>query len=198
MLTTEFIREVEYPNWLENVVVVRKKGGKYRVCVDYTNLNGACPKDSFSLLRINQIVDVTVGHRMLSFIDAFFGYHQIPMFQPDKEKWSFVTPHGLYYYRVMLSGLKNVGTMYQGLMTKIFRPLIGHTVEVYIDDIVVKSRTQSEHTQHLEETIRLTWTYNMKLNLIKCTFGVSARKFLGLMVTQRGIEVNMDQIKVVL
>lgn len=88
--------------------------------------------------------------------------------------------------------------MYQRLMTKIFRPLIGHTIEVYIDDIVVKSRTQSEHTQHLEETIRLTWTYNMKLNLTKCTFGVSARKFLGLMVTQRGIEVNMDQIKVVL
>ena len=87
---------------------------------------------------------------MLYFIDAFYGYHQIPMFQPDEEKTAFVTPHGLYCYKVMPFGLKNVRAIYQRLMTKIFKPLISQTMEVYINDIVVKSKTRSEHTLQLE------------------------------------------------
>ena len=94
LLAVGFIREVEYPNWLANIVVVPKKGGKWRVYIDYTNLNDICPKDSFPLHRIDQIVDATAGHGMLSFIDVFSGYHQIPMFQLDEEKIAFVTPHG--------------------------------------------------------------------------------------------------------
>lgn len=135
---------------------------------------------------------------MLSFIDVFFGYHQIPMFQPDEEKTAFVTPHGLYCYRVMSFGLKNIKATYQRLIIKIFKPLISQTVEVYIDDIVVKSKTKGEHAQHLEETFRLMKVYNMKLNLAKCVFGVNAGKFLGFMVTQRGIEICPSQIKVVM
>ncbi|KAL6334073.1 hypothetical protein AAG906_001834 [Vitis piasezkii] len=92
-LLGEFIREVEYPDWLANVVVVPKKEGKWRVCVDYTNLNNACPKDSFPLPRIDQIVDSTAGQGMLSFLDAFSGYHQIPMSPADEEKTTFITPH---------------------------------------------------------------------------------------------------------
>nr|CAN74304.1 hypothetical protein VITISV_013003 [Vitis vinifera] len=142
--------------------------GKWRVCVDYTNLNNACPKDSFPLPRIDQIVDSTVGQGMLSFLDAFSGYHQIPMSPTDEEKTTFITPYDLYCYKVMPFGLKNAGATYQRLMTKIFKPLIGHTVEVYVDDIVVKSKTREEH-------------YDMKLNPSKCAFGVSVGKFLGFM-----------------
>ena len=109
------------------------------MCVDYTNLNNACPKDSFPLPRIDQIVDSTIGQGMLSFLDAFSGYHQIPMSPVDEEKTAFITPHDIYCYKVMSFGLKNAGATYQRLMTKIFKPLIGHTVEVYIDDIVVKN-----------------------------------------------------------
>ena len=87
---------------------------------------------------------------MLYFIDAFYGYHQILMFQPDEEKTAFVTPHGLYCYKVMPFGLKNVRAIYQRLMTKIFKPLISQTMEVYINDIVVKSKTRSEHALQLE------------------------------------------------
>ena len=94
--------------------------------------------------------------------------------------------------------LKNAGATYQRLMTKIFKPLIGRTVEVYIDDIMAKSKTQSEHTQHLVETFLLMRAYNMKLNSTKCAFGVNTGKFLEFMVIQRGIEVNLDQIKVIL
>ena len=92
LLQNGFIKAVKYPEWLPNVVVVLKKGDKWRVCVNYTDLNDACPKDSFPLPRIDHIVDASTEHGMLSFLDAFSGYHQIPMHPPDKEKTSFITP----------------------------------------------------------------------------------------------------------
>ena len=128
-----------------------KKGGKWRVCVDYTNLNVACPKDYFPLLRINQIVYTSAGHGMLLFLDAFSGYHQIPMYPLDAEKTTFITPHGLFCYNVMSFGLKNAKATYQRLVTKMFRPLLGKTMEVYIDDMLVKSKERPDHTTHLQE-----------------------------------------------
>ena len=159
-------------------MVVPKKEGKWQVCVDYTNLNNACPKDSFPLPRIDQIVDFTARQGMLSFLVAFFGYHQIPMAPANEEKTAFITPYGLYCYKVMSFGLKNVGATYQRLMTKIFRPLVGRTVEVYIDDIVVKSKTREYHAHHLQEFFHLLRRYGMKLNPSKCAFGVNVGKFL--------------------
>nr|CAN83045.1 hypothetical protein VITISV_015525 [Vitis vinifera] len=154
--------------------------------------------DCFPLPRIDQIVDSTSGQGMLSFLDAFSGYHQIPMSPDDEEKTAFITPHGLYCYKVMPFGLKNAGATYQRLMTKIFKPLIGRSVEVYIDDIVVKSKTREQHILHLQEVFYLLRKYDMKLNPSKCAFGVSAGKFLGFMVSQRGIEVSPDQVKAVM
>ena len=131
------------------MVVVPKKGGKWRVCVDYTDLNEACPKDSFPLPRIDQIVDVATWHGILSFLNAFSGYHQVPMHSLDIEKTTFITPYGLYCYDVMLFGLKNSRVTYQRLVTKIFRPLLGNTMETYIDDMLVKSKERFNHTKHL-------------------------------------------------
>ena len=112
LLHNKSIRVVKYSEWLANVVVVPKKGNKWRVCVDDTDLNDACPKDSFPLLCIDQIVDASARHGMLSFLDAFSGYHQIPMHPPDVEKTSFIMPYGLYCYNVMPFRLKNVGATY--------------------------------------------------------------------------------------
>ena len=140
LLQCGFIRAVKYSEWLANVVVVPKKGNKWRVCVDYTNLNDTCPKDSFPLPRIDQIMDASIGHGMLSFLDAFSGYHQIHMHPPNAEKTFFTTPHGLYSYNVMHFGSKNTRATYQRLVTKMFRPLLGSTMEVYIDDMLVKSK----------------------------------------------------------
>ena len=112
LLRVGFIREVKYSEWLANVVVVPRKSNKWKVCVDYTDLNEACPKDSFSLPRIDQIIDALVGHGMLSFLDAFSDYHQIPMHSPNVEKTTFITPHGLYCYNVMSFGWKNAGATY--------------------------------------------------------------------------------------
>ena len=197
LLAAGFIREVKYFEWMANVVVVPKKGGKWRICVDYTDLNEACPKDSFPLPRIDQIVDSTARHGILSFLDAFSGYHQIPMYLPDVEKKTFVTPQGLYCYNVMLFGLKNLGATYQRMVTRIFRPLIGKSMEVYINDMLIKSKKSPNHTRHLQETFELLRTHDMKLNSLKCAYGVSLGKFLGFMVTQRGIEANPIQLKAI-
>ena len=194
LLRLGFIREVMYLDWLANVVVVSKKGDKWRVCVDYTDINEACPKDNFPLPRIDQIIDASAKHVMLSFLDAFSSYHQIPMHPPDAEKMAFITPHELYCYNVMHFGSKNTGTTYQRLMTKILRPLIRKTMEAYINDMLVKSKERPNHTKHLQETFELLRTNGMKLNPLKCVFGVSLGKFLGFMVTQRGIEANPMQL----
>ena len=108
LLRVCFIREVKYPEWLANVVVVPKKGGKWGVCVDYTDLNEACPKDNFPLPSIDQSVDAAARHQLLSFLNAFSRYHQILMHLPDVEKMTFITPHRLHCYNMMPFGLKNV------------------------------------------------------------------------------------------
>ena len=198
LLQNGFIRLVKYPEWLANVVVVPKKENKWRVCVDYTDLNDACLKDSFPLPRIDQIVDASAGHGLLSFLDAFSGYHQIPMHPPDAEKTSFITPRGLYCYIVMPFGLKNAGVTYQRLVTKMFRPPLGSTMQVYIDDMLVKSKQRQDHATYLQQVFDLLREYGMKLNPLKCAFGVSVGKFLGFMVTQRGIEANPLQLKAIM
>ena len=120
LLTVGFIREVYYPEWLANVVLVKKANGKWRMCVDFTDLNKACPKDSFPLPRIDQLVDSTAGHKLLTFMDAFSGYNQIKMAEEDQEKTAFITSQGLYCYKVMPFGLKNAGATYQRLVNKMF------------------------------------------------------------------------------
>ena len=198
LLQAGAIREVEYPEWIANVVLVKKANGKWRLCIDFTDINKACPKDNFPLPRIDLIVDATAGHELLSFMDAFYGYNQISMDTNDQEKTSFVTAQGTYCYRVMSFGLKNVGATYQRLVNRMFQKQIGATMEVYIDDMLVKSTTTDLHIAHLSEAFQILRNYNMKLNPTKCAFGVSAAKFMSFIVNHRGIEANPDKIKAVL
>ena len=189
---------MEYLEWLAKVVLVKKVNGKWRLCIDFTDVNRACPKDSFPLPRIDLIVDATAGHELLSFMDAFSGYNQINMDPDDQEKTSFVTGQGTYCYRVMPSGLKNAGATYQRLVNRMFQKQIGASMEVYIDDMLVKSTTEKLHIAHLVEAFLILKEYNMKLNPAKCAFGVSTEKFIGFIVNNRGIEANPDKIKAVL
>ena len=124
LMAAKFIREVYYPDWLANIVMVKKANGKWRMCVDFTDLNKACPKENYLLPRIDQLVDSTAGHKLLSFMDAFSGYNQIRMDEADQEKTSFVTSQGLFCYEVMLFGLKNARAIYQRLVNHMFRPQI--------------------------------------------------------------------------
>ncbi|KAI5334662.1 hypothetical protein L3X38_024795 [Prunus dulcis] len=193
-----FIREVDYPTWLANVVMVRKPRKGWRMCVDYTNLNRACPKDSFPLPRIDQLVDATAGHALLSFMDAYSGYNQIFMHPEDQAHTSFITDRGLYCYKVMPFGLKNAGATYQRLVNHLFAPLIGSTMEVYVDDMLVKSRTADQHIPNLSAMFTILKQYKMRLNPTKCAFGVASGKFLGFMISQRGIEANPEKIQAIL
>ena len=177
--------------------MVKKKNEKWRVCVDFTDLNKACPKDPFPLPRIDQLVDATVGHPRMSFLDAFQVYHQIPLALDDQEKTSFVTPVENYHYKVMPFGLKNAGSTYQRMMTKIFEAQMGKNIEVYIDDMVVKSKIVSEHIGDFTYIFKILREHKLLLNASKCSFGVGLGKFLGYMVTHRGIEVNPDQVKAI-
>ncbi|KAL5570533.1 hypothetical protein UlMin_027108 [Ulmus minor] len=113
LLKAGFIEEANYPDWIANVILVKKANGNWRVCVDFTDLNCACPKDSFPLPKIDQLVDATAGHELLSFMDAYSGYNQIQMHEEDQEHTAFLTNQGLYCYKVMPFGLKNAGATYQ-------------------------------------------------------------------------------------
>ena len=195
LLQAKAIREVEYSEWLANVALVRKANGKWWLCIDFTDINRACPKDSFPLPRIDLIVDVTACHELLSFMDAFSGYNQISMDPHDQEKTSFITGQGTYCYRVMPFGLKNAGATNQRLVNRMFQKQIGTFMEVYIDDMLVKSIKAELHITHLAEAFQVLRNNNMKLNPSKCAFGVSAGKFLGFIVNNREIEANPDKIK---
>ena len=167
------------------------------MCVDFTDFNKACPKNHFLMSRIDQLVDATIGHHWMNFLDAFQGFHQIPLALGDQKKTAFVTPIGNYYYKVMPFGLKNAGSIYQRMMTKMFEPQLGRTIEVYIHDIVVKSKILSEHVKELTNIFEILRKHKLRLNASKCSFGVGLGRFLGYMVTHGGIEVNLDQIKAI-
>ncbi|KAL2490659.1 hypothetical protein Adt_26287 [Abeliophyllum distichum] len=139
--------------------------------------------------------NATSGHELLSFMDAYSEYNQISMYPPDEEHTSFVTDKGLYCYKVMPFGLKNAGATYQRLVNKMFADHLGVTMEVYVDYMLVKSLKIEDHVQHLQKTFQILRSYKMRLNLLKCAFGVASGKFLGYVVNQRGIKANPEKIK---
>jgi hypothetical protein len=197
LLAAGFIMEVFHPDWLANPVLVLKKNKTWRMCIDYTSLNKACPKDPFALPRIDQVIDSTAGCDLLSFLDAYSGYHQIKLDPADRLKTSFITPFGAYCYITMSFGLKNAGATFQRCMQKCLLPQIGRNVHVYVDDIVVKSKKHFSLLDDLRETFANLREYKIKLNPEKCVFGVPAGQLLGFFVSARGIEANPEKISAI-
>jgi len=193
LLSAGHVREIQYPEWLANVVLVKKANGKWRMCVDFTDLNKACPKDSYPLPSIDALVDSASGCKVLSFLDAFSGYNQIKMHPRDESKNTFMTETSSYCYKVMPFGLKNAGATYQRLMDRVLAPMLGRNVYAYVDDMVVASTERMQHVADLEELFVTIAKYRLKLNPEKCVFRVEAGKFLGFMLTERGIEANPDK-----
>ncbi|KAL2243861.1 UNVERIFIED_CONTAM: Retrovirus-related Pol polyprotein from transposon 17.6 [Sesamum indicum] len=148
--------------------------------------------------KINVLVDSTAGFELFSMMDAYQGYHQIYMPKEYREKTLFITGRGIYCYNVMPFGLKNAGATYQRLVNRMFKELIGRTMKVYVDDMLVKNNKAYDHLEHLKQAFDLMRSYGMKLNPTKCTFGVGGGKFLGYMVSERGIEANSEKIEVVM
>nr|KYP76697.1 Transposon Ty3-I Gag-Pol polyprotein [Cajanus cajan] len=197
LLQAGFIREIKYSTWLANVVMLKKANGKWQMCTDSTDLNKACPKDAYPLPHIDTLVDRAAGHQRLSFLDAYSGYNQIPMYPPDKGKTAFITDSANFCYKVMSFGLRNAGATYQRLMDKIFHRQIGTCMEIYMDDMVIKFASAGSHLKDLVAVFDEVRRYHMRLNPAKCTFGVAGGKFLGFMLSKRGIEANPDKCQAI-
>jgi len=193
LLNVGFNEEAHYTTWLSNVVLVKKANGKWRMCVKYTDLNKACPRDAYPLPNIDRLVDGAIDNKVLNFLDAYFGYNQIPMAITNMKKTAFITDDGNYFYKVMPFSLKNTGATYQRLMDKVFSHLISTCVEVYVDDMVVKSPSYQQHAQDLSIVFFALRQYNLKLNPEKCVYNVDHGKFLGFMLTQHNIEANPEK-----
>jgi len=199
LIEAKFIRQCRYAEWISNVVAVYKKNGELRVCIDFRNLNKATPMDGYPMSVTDLLVDAVAGHRIISFMDGNVGYNQIFMAEEDIPKTAFRCPGhvGLFEWIVMTFGLKNAGATYQRAMNFIFHKFIGKLVEIYIDDVVVKSRDFTKHLVDLRKVLECTRKHGLKMNPNKCAFGVSAGQFLGFMVHQRGIEISRRSIDVI-
>nr|CBG76436.1 OO_Ba0013J05-OO_Ba0033A15.23 [Oryza officinalis] len=189
--------EAQMAELLANPVLVPRKTGQWRMCVDYTDLNKSCPKDPFGLPRIDQVIDSTADCELLNFIDCYSGYHQISLKESDYLKTSFITPFGAYCYITMPFGLKNAGATYQRMIQRCLQSQLGQNMEAYVDDVVIKTKQRDDLIADLEETFQNIWAFMMKLNPEKCTFEVPSRKLLAFMVSHRGIEANPENINAI-
>ena len=164
------------------------------MCIDYTDLKRACPKDCYPLPRIDQLVDAIAGHERLTFLDAFSGYNQIRMATQDQKDTAFITNRGAYCYKVMPFGLKNAGATYQRMVDKLFKYQLGRNMEVYIDDMIVKSKVVGTHLDNLAETFQTLRQFNLHLNPTKCVFEVNSGNFLGFIIHRQGIDANPEKV----
>nr|AAX95992.1 retrotransposon protein, putative, unclassified [Oryza sativa Japonica Group] len=194
-----FIRPCRYAEWVFNIVPVIKKNSKVRVCIDFRDLNKATQKDEHPMPVANQLVDAASGHKILSFMDGNAGYNQIFMAEEDIHKIAFRCPGaiGLFEWVMMTFGLKSVGATYQRAMNYIYHDLIGWLVEVYIDDVVVKSKEIEDRIADLRKVFERTRKYSLKMKPTKCAFGVSAGQFLGFLVYERGIEITQRNVNAI-
>ncbi|RDX71855.1 hypothetical protein CR513_48735, partial [Mucuna pruriens] len=183
--------------WVANIVPILMTNGKVRMCVDYKDLNRANPKDNFPLHHIDMLVDKTTQHAFYSFMDGFSRYNQIRMVIEDREKTTFITTLGTFYYKVMPFGLKNTRVTYQRAMVALFHDMMHKEVEVYVDDMIAKSRTPDQHVEDLRKLFERLQKYKPRLNPAKYTFRVNTGKLLGFIVNERGVEVDPDKVKAI-
>jgi hypothetical protein len=191
-----FIKEVAYPKWLSNVVIVKKKNGKWWMCTDFKDLKKCCPKDDFPLARIDQIVDSAAASEMMALF-CFSRYHEIWLRPEDKEKTSFITPFGTYCYLRMPEGLRNAGPSLCRMMKAALKDQVSRNVLSYIDDIVVVSKKKENFIVDLAETFANMREAKLKLNPEKCVFRVTKGKVLGCLVSMKGIEANPNKIRAI-
>lgn len=195
-----FIRIARYVDWISNIVPVIKKNGKLRVCVDFRNINLVTPKDEYPMSVADQLVDSATKNKILSFMDGHFTYNQIYIAEEDIAKTAFrcLGSIGTFECVIMPFGLKNAGVTYQRAMNATFHDIIGHLLEVYIDDVVIKSSAKAQHLHNLKMAFEKIRQHKLKMNHLKCAFGGSAGNFLGFLVHQRGIEIDQNKAKAII
>ena len=184
-LDAGFLEVAKYLQWVANIVLVPKKDGKVRMCVDYRDLNRVSPKDNFPLPHIDTLMDNTAKHSLFSFMDRFSSYNQIRMTPEDMEKTTFLTMWGTFCYKVMPFGLKNAGATYQRAMVTLFHDMMHKEIEVYVDDMIAKSQGEDDHVVNLKKLFERLRKFQLKLNPAKCTFRTTSGKLLGFVVSKK-------------
>jgi len=199
LLKCGFIRPVRYVDWLANIVPVKTKNGTIRVCIDFRDLNLATPKDEYPMPVAEMLVDSAAGFEYLSMLVGYSGYNQIFIAEEDVSKTAFRCPGalGCFEWLVMSFGLKNTGATYERATNSMFHDFIEKFMQVYIDDIVVKSSSEDNHLNHLRQWFERMRQYGLKMNPLKCGFGVCAGDFLGFVVHKKGIEINQNKTKAI-
>ncbi|GKA25872.1 reverse transcriptase domain-containing protein [Tanacetum coccineum] len=178
--------------------MVKKSDEGWRMCVDFTDINKACPKDCYPLPEIDWKIESLLGFRLKCFLDVYKGYHQIQIAEEDEDKTAFYAGEGVFCYKKMPFGLKKAGATYQRLVDKVFSHQIGRNLEAYVDDMVIKSTSKEEMLKDIQETFERFRSINMKLNPKKCSFGVEEGPFLGHLITKHGIKSNPLKVKAVI
>ena len=200
LLRCKFIRAARYVEWLANIVPVIKKNGTLRVCIDFRDLNNATPKDEYAMPVAEMLVDSAAGFEFLSMLDGYSGYNQIFIAENDVSKTAFRCPGalGTYEWVVMPFGLKNAGATYQRAMNSMFHDFIDTFMQIYIDDIIIKSSSEDSHLDYLRQSFERMRKHGLKMNPLKCAFCVRAGDFLGFVVHKKGIEINQNKTKAIL
>jgi hypothetical protein len=198
LLKAQIIFPVKYYEWVSNLVPVRKKNGNIRLCVDLRALNRASTKDNFSLPNMEMILQEVVGSQIMSLLDGFSGYNQIRIKRDDKYKITFTTRWGTFSYEHMSFGLSNAGVAFQRAMQTTFNNLISNIIQVYLDDLTVYSKNQSDHFGHLRKVFLHRRKFGMSLNPSKSILGVTQGKLLGHIVSDCGISIDPERVVVII
>ncbi|GJY54159.1 reverse transcriptase domain-containing protein [Tanacetum coccineum] len=191
------LREMKYQTWVSNPMVVKKDNGKWKLRVDFTNINKSCIREPHPLPTAEQKVEGLHKYRLKCFLDAYKRYHQIPIAEEDKEKTAFFTREGIFYYKRLPFGLKNAGATYQRLIDKVFSHHMGRNMEVNVDDMVIMSDSEKKMMADITETLERLRAINLKLNPKKCSFGVEEGVYSGHLITKQGIRAKPFKVKAV-
>ncbi|GKC54016.1 reverse transcriptase domain-containing protein [Tanacetum coccineum] len=194
---TNVLREVKYQTWVSNPVIAKKADGRWKLWIDFTDINKACPKENHPLPATESKVEDIHQHRFKCFLDTYKGYHQIPIAKKDKEKTAFYTREGVFCYKRLPFGLKNARATYQRLIDKVFSCQVGRNMEVNVDEMVIKSDFKEEMLADIKETLERLRVINLKLNPKKCSFGVEEGRFSGHIITKQGIKADPSKVKAI-
>nr|KYP41166.1 Transposon Ty3-I Gag-Pol polyprotein [Cajanus cajan] len=197
LLEKQFIRPSVSP-WGAPVLLVKKKDGSFRLCVDYRQLNKFTIKNKYPLPRIDDLMDQLRGATVFSKIDLRSGYHQIKVKAEDIQKTAFRTRYGHYEYQVMPFGVTNAPAVFMDYMNRIFRPYLDHFVVVFTDDILIYSRTHEEHEEHLQTVLQILKDKQLYAKLSKCEFWLEEVKFLGHVISKDGVSVDPSKVEAIL
>jgi hypothetical protein len=195
LLDAQIIVPLRYSEWVANLALVRKKSGEIRLCVDFRNMNKISKKENYPLPKMEHILQRVTGSSRISMIDGFSGYNQIYVLPEDREKTKFITPWGTFMHAKIPFGLMNAGETFQRAMDIAFIGERDKFMVIYLDDIIVFSKSNREHREHLKRVLLKCRKFGLSLNPKKYMFSMKEGKLLGHIVSVEGVMIDPSRVK---